>query len=43
MAPDEAPEHDARGWEIEAGQAIALSHAEFEALIEGFDLVVTKR
>ena len=26
-----------------AGQAITLSHAEFEALIEGLDLVVTKR
>jgi len=26
-----------------AGQAIALSHAEFEALVEGLDLVVTKR
>jgi len=26
-----------------AGQAISLSHAEFEALIEGLDLVVTKR
>lgn len=26
-----------------AGKAIALSHAEFEALIEGLDLVVTKR
>jgi transposase len=25
------------------GQAISLSHAEFEGLIEGLDLVVTKR